>query len=240
MNQVIISGLVKGNDFQSVSNDGLLFKVATRSGRSGNNADPDVFNILAYGKAAEFVRLHAKSGLRIVAEGRLSSEKLGTNNYHTVITIHKVLSVGQSQTGNDFATATVSGTVRADAVKTTSKGTSLVPFNVKNTRIYKTRDGNTGTYVTYFNAIAWSEVASTVESMLPIKDEFSVISGNLKPSSYEKDGENVDKIDIWINDINFVNSSTLSTGSSNDEVPEEDNVSIPSSIEYKDGESEPF
>lgn len=240
MNQVIISGLIKGNDFQEVSNDGLLMQVATRIGR-GNNADPDVFNVLAYGKAAEFVRQHAESGQRIVAEGRLSSEKLGTNNYHTVITLHRVLSIGDSRTGMDFTQAAVTGTVRADELKTTGKGTTLAPFNVKNVRHYRTRDGNEGEYTTYFNATAWGDKATSLQEAghVPCNDEYAVLNGILKPSSYEKEGETVNKIEIWIDDINF-SGAQASSGNAQEANTETADSTPPPSSSYKSAEAAPF
>jgi len=239
MNHVILSGLIKGNDFQEVSNDGLLMQVATRIGR-GNNADPDVFNVLAYGKAAEFVRQHAESGQRIVAEGRLSSEKLGTNNYHTVITLHRVLSIGDSRTGMDFTQAVVSGTLRAEELKTTSKGTVLAPFNVKNVRQYRTRDGNQGEYTTYFNATAWSDKAEQLqaEGYVPCQDEYAILNGILKPSSYEKEGETVNKIEIWIDDINF--SGAQASSSPAEQATETADSTPPPSSSYKSAEAAPF
>jgi len=239
MNHVVLSGLIKGNDFQDVSNDGILLRVATRIGR-GNNADPDVFNVIAYGKAAEFVRQHAQSGLRIVAEGRLSSEKLETSNYHTVITMHRVLSIGDSRTGVDFTKAVVSGTLRADEVKTTSKGTNLIPFNVKNVRRYKTKEGNEGEYTTYFNATAWSDKADALvqEGRIPCNDEFAVINGILKPNSYEKNGETVEKIEIWVDDITFTPQNESSENNESTQSQEEPPTF--SETDFKDGESAPF
>ena len=240
MNDVIISGLVKGNDFESVSNDGVMFKVATRIGR-GNNADPDVFNVLAYGNSADFVRQHASSGLRIVGQGRISSEKLETNNYHSVITLSRILSIGESRTGTDFTQAIVSGEVKSDGIKQTSKGTNLAPFNIKNVRTYRTRDGNEGTYTTYLNATAWSDTASRLEAegKVPCENEFAVITGILKPNSYEKEGETINKIDVWVNDIVF---SDEMSGSPQETTQMESSSPPPTntSSEYKDGESAPF
>lgn len=238
MNDVIISGLIKGSDFQDVSNDGILLQVATRIGR-GNNADPDVFNVLAYGNSAEFIRQHGRSGLRMVAQGRISSEKLGTDNYHTVITLSRVLSIGESRTGTDFTQAVISGTVRCNEVKQTSRGTTLAPFNVKNVRQYKTRDGNQGEYTTYLNATAWSDTAEELQSSgrIPCEDEFAVISGILKPNSYEKDGETVNKVDVWINDITFSSVSESSSDTNDTPFTPTDTVS---QGDYKDGESAPF
>lgn len=238
MNEVLISGLVKG-DFQEVSNDGVLFQIATSTGR--NNADPDVFQALAYGKTAQFFKQHAESGKRLVAQGRISSEKLGTDNYHGVITVSRILSLGESRTGMDFTQAVVSGTVRCQEVKETQRGTKLAGFNVKNVRHYRTREGNEGEYTTYLNATAWADTAESLEAegRIPADDEFAIMSGILKPNSYEKDGETIHKTDIWINDIIFASEGSPDDQTAPERQEQEETVEAPEG-NYKNAENPPF
>lgn len=237
MNEVIISGLVKG-DFQDASRDGVLFRIATSTGR--NNSDPDVFLALSYGNAAQFLKQHAVSGNRVVAQGRISSEKLDTDNYHTVITVTRILAISEGHIGMDFTHAVVSGTVRCDEMKQTQRGTSLAGFNVKNVRHYKTREGVEGEYTTYMNATAWADTAERLqaEGRIPSNDEFAVISGILKPNSYEKDGDTVNKTDIWINDIVF-SGEAPDVPEAEDEEEEASEADAPAG-EYKSAEQPPF
>lgn len=199
MNEVYISGIIKG-DFVEVSNDGVMFTILNRAQRDGQ--DNDEFTALAYGNSAKFLTQHAESGMRIVAQGRISSEKLGTENYHHAITVSRVLGICDSSQGIDYTHAIISGKARADEVRTTGRGTSVLGLNVANERVYK-RDDEEQVYTTYLGATLWGDNADSFAQAhgLPLDNAEVVFDGILKPRSYEKDGNTIGKIDVWINNI---------------------------------------
>lgn len=204
MNDVIISATLKGQ-FEEVSNDGVQFTLLTRGGR--NSSSLDEFTVLAYGNAAKFLRQHANSGDRVVAQGRLSSEKLNTDVYHTAVTINRVLSVSSPESGIDYARAVVSGSATCEGIRSVGdNGKTLASFNIANTRRYVSRDDEERTYTTYLGATVWGDRASQLEEegLIPAQDVDVTIEGLLKPRSYNnKDGNEVNKIDIWVDDIVF-------------------------------------
>lgn len=239
MNEVIISGILKG-DFQDVSNDGVLFHLVTKTGRGDMGIDE--FITLAYGKAAEFLKERGESGKRLVVQGRLSSEKLDTDNYHTAVTVSRVLSVGDSSEGMDYTHAVISGTAESDGLRQLEKGTQLANLNIANKRTYTSRDGSTGEYTTYLGATVWSTraVALDAEGVFPMKDTEVILDGILKPRSYEKDGEEVFKIDVWVNDLSIVGTEMDTPTPKAKKSTAKKAPASKSRKGFKDGEGSPF
>ena len=202
MNDGTISATLRGG-FQEVSNDGVKFTLVSSSGRT----ELDEFIVLAYGNSAQFLRQHANSGDRIVAQGRLSSEKLDTDSYHTAVTVNRVLSISPAENGIDFSRVVVSGAASCDEVKTVGQnGRQLANLNIANSRKYMSRDGEERSYTTYLNATLWGDRATQLESdgLIPMENEQVMIEGILKPRSYmNREGQEISKIDIWIDELVF-------------------------------------
>jgi single-stranded DNA-binding protein len=204
MNDVIISATLKGK-FQEISNDGVQFNLVTRGGRTASTLDD--FTVLAYGNSAKFLQQHASSGDRIVAQGRLSSEKLDSDVYHTAITVNRVLSISPAQNGIDYTKSVISGLATCEGVREVGESRKkLASFNIANTRRYVGKDGDDRSYTTYLGATIWGERAEELaaQGLIPATEENVTIEGILKPRSYQnKDGQTVNKIDIWVDDIIF-------------------------------------
>jgi len=216
MNEVELSGILKG-DFQDVSNDGVQFILVNRNERNGNT-EFEEFICVSYGNAAKFLRQHAESGKRLVVQGRLSSEKLDTENYHTVITVSRVLAVSNSSDGTDYSHASVMGTISCDEVKYVGqKNTAVANLRITNKREYKNREGETFEYTTYLGATAWGPRAEGLEAsgFIPATDSPAVVDGLLKPRSYENsDGATINKIDIWVTNIYPLTGTTIASEAS--------------------------
>lgn len=210
MNEVILSGIVKG-DFEDASRDGTMFQVLNR----GRNGEAEEFTCLAYGGSANFLRQHAESGQRVVLQGRLSSEKLDTENYHTAITVSRVLAITDSSNGMDYSHASISGLATSDGLTRLNNAnkTPLINLNVANKREYRNSDGDVQEYTTYLGGTVWGRTAEDMEASyeFPMKDVPVVFEGILKPRTYEnKDGETITKIDVWVNTVS-VSSASAST-----------------------------
>lgn len=222
MNEVIISGIVKG-DLESIGNDGIKFLVLNR-GRSGEN---DEFICLAYGNSSSFLSQHVVSGQRVVLQGRLSGEKLGTENYHTAITVGRVLSISDSSSGMDYTNVVLSGEASSKGLTrlNNKNKTPLVPLNIRNKREYKPNDGEVQEYTTFIDAAVWGKLAESVEESfeLPMNNTQVVVYGMLKPRSYEnKNGETVNKIEIWVTSINRLEGVQTQTSASRPQGKKED------------------
>lgn len=209
MNDVTLSGVIKG-DFSEVSNDGVQFTIVNRNQR-GDISENEEFTVLAYGNSAQFLTQHADSGKRVVIQGRLSSEKLGTENYHTAVTVSRVLSVADSSQGIDYSHASITGFATSDGLKRLENAnqTALIGLNVVNIRTYKNREGVTSEYKTYLTGTIWGATAEDAAEKysFPFDNVPVLFEGILKPRSYEKDGEKIGKIDIWINDFSVLDGS---------------------------------
>ena len=223
----------------------MRFNVVSSGGRNGL----DEFIVLAYGNSAKFLQQHASSGNRIVAQGRLSSEKLDTDVYHTAVTVNRVLSVSPGEQGIDYNRVVVSGNATCEGTRTVGENNrTLASFNIANSRKYMSRDGEERTYTTYLGATMWGERAEQLEQegIIPIEDENVTIEGILKPRSYtNKDGEEVNKIDIWIDDLviaqsHYSPSPRRKRGQETQETQNSDSQTRPQAQQRKSVDSSPF
>jgi single-stranded DNA-binding protein len=211
MNEVVISGIIKG-EFSSTSRDGVRFTLVNR----GKNGNQDEFITLAYGESAKFLTQHAQSGQRVVLQGRLSSEKLDTQKYHTAITASRILAISDSSQGMDYSYAVVSGLASSTGLtRLATNDTAVINLNVSNQREYfdkKTEE--TQVYNTFLGATVWSQAAETMakEYAFPLENVPVVFDGILKSRSYtdKETQETVYKIDVWVNSITSGSASTAS------------------------------
>lgn len=196
MNDVTISGILDGN-LEDYANDGAMFNVLVSS---GDNSDR--FTCLAFGNTASLLRAKANSGDRLVMQGRLSGEKLGTEKYHTAVSVSRVLAITASENGIDAAQIVVSGDTEVkDLINVGAKDTSLVPLRMVNYR-YFTRDGKTDTYKTYLGASVWAERAEALNSAIGAGQFNLIVSGFLRARTYEdRDGDTIGTVDVWVQDV---------------------------------------
>lgn len=216
MNEVTLSGVLKGG-FEEVSNDGVKLTLVNRSQRE--DFDNEEFIVLAYGNAASFLTQHAESGNRVIIQGRISSEKLGTENYHHAITASRVLGICDSSQGMDYSHAVVSGLATSEGVKhlSNAKQTAVLGLNVASVREYKDRDGKVQQYTTYLGGTLWGANAEdfAARHTFPMQNVPVTFDGQLKPRTYEnRDGNEIYKIDVWANNV------VVGTSSGTSEVPE--------------------
>lgn len=210
MNDVLISGLING-DIEQLREDAYTFSVMIPA--TNDRYESDTFELMVYGNTANFLnQRQPSSGDRIVAQGRLSREKYG-EEYRTVISVSRVLSLGDSADGVDFSRIIVSGEVsRAPTLSTLKNGKSVLNLSIANKRHYtKPGSSEVHTYTTYLRATAWEDRALAIEGLGLTEGVNVTLDGSLKSSTYEnKEGETVEQVDVWINEA-FVSSPAVET-----------------------------
>lgn len=211
MNSVHVSGLVKGQATEVKG--GAFTRVITTQDNKGKSNE---FTIHA--GAGDYATKLAEipSGKRLIFEGRLSNEELEEKSgiYQGVISVVRFIAVVDANAGQDYARACVSGLASGDEVRTTSSGSSVANLNIKNTRnFYSKKQNQDISLTTYVNAVAWTDKAKSLESVFPITEVFTEVTGMLVPSEYpstKHDGAMVKKIEIWIDEVT-IPGKTLET-----------------------------
>lgn len=201
MNDLTLSGIIS-EAFSDYGADGISFPVLTTQGSSSNTqAISDQFTCLAFGNTAALIKARANSGDRIVIQGRLGSEKLGTEKYHSAITIGRVLAITEAEKGTDFSNIVVSGDAEIQELKYVgAKDTALVPIRLTNYR-YFTKDGETQTYRTFIGGSVWGDRAEALGQHAGTERPVTLLGG-LRARSYEdKDGDTIEKIDVWVQEV---------------------------------------
>lgn len=195
MNAAVISGIRKG-DLEPLENNGVKLTLFI-AGQNPNVPDEE-FIVAAYGQTAEFLQHMTQSGDRIAVFGRISSEKLGTENFHKVISAWHVLAVGDSEKGADFSYAVVSGTADLSDIREAGRST-VMRVDTKNIRVYQDRE-----FTNYVSGSAWGETADAIAAAAggaPSSGVNIVYDGPVRAGSYQRqDGATIHTADIWIRD----------------------------------------
>lgn len=204
MNAAVVSGIRKG-DLSEAPNEGIRFTLLT----TGNQGHHDEFEVVAYGQSAAFIEHNTSSGDRIVVFGRVSSDRLGTDQFHHVINTTRVLSTGESDKGVDFNFAVVSGESEIDAVQQTERS-QFARISTRNLRHYQDQ-----VFTSFVNGTAWGERADALASEvgnLPAKNVPMVYEGMMRPRTYQNDeGLDIHKIDIWVQEYSLASGVQTST-----------------------------
>lgn len=206
MNNVIISGIVKGKFTQIKDSQHFIL---SQKGRDGESVD---FNMVAHGETAERLVSNVESGQRIVVQGRLSSEKLFDDTYHNVISIARILA-DEVGSGMDYSNIIVTAEAKCSEVKKVGqKQQSVANLDLSVKREFKNAAGEVKSYTSYFSASVWGERADALEASLPMVDQNVFISGTLRPRQYTKTtGELVNRIDIWVDELELTNGTPITS-----------------------------
>lgn len=209
MNVFFASGLLSGQ-FDKVSNDGISFKLTVK-----NKDRVEEYTCVAYGEAAKRLQSGVRSGERLVLQGRLGSEKLNTDVYHGVLSVSRVLAVTDAEAGVDYTYAVVAGQAEAKELAFTGNGAPVVNLSILNKREYKDKQGEVQEYKVYVTGTLWNDRADALNNSMTLPASFpTVIGGQLKPKSYpNKDGKTVNRIDVWVEDMQKSSGEELSSGS---------------------------
>ncbi len=92
---------------------------------------------------------------------------------------------------------------RDPEVRTTPSGQSVTSFGLAINRTWKGADGNQQESVSYIDCVAWGKTGEIIAQYVQ-KGRPLLVSGRLEQRSWEKDGQKHSKVEVVVEDFNFV------------------------------------
>lgn len=92
---------------------------------------------------------------------------------------------------------------RDPEVRTTPNGQSVANFSLAVNRTWKGADGNTQEAVSYIDCVAWGRTGEVIAQYMQ-KGRPILVSGRLDQRSWEQDGQKRSKVEVIVEDFNFV------------------------------------
>ena len=106
---------------------------------------------------------------------------------------------------------------RDPETRQTPSGQSVTNFALAVNRTWKGQDGSTQEAVSYIDCVAWGRTGEVIAQYMQ-KGRPILVSGRLDQRSWEQDGQKRSKVEVIVEDFNFVggggNDSGFSGGSS--------------------------
>ncbi len=107
---------------------------------------------------------------------------------------------------------------RDPEVRTTPNGQSVANFSLAVNRTWKGADGNTQEAVSYIDCVAWGRTGEVMAQYLQ-KGRPVLVSGRLDQRSWEQDGNKRSKVEVIVEDFNFVGGGNDGTPSQSRPAP---------------------
>lgn len=92
---------------------------------------------------------------------------------------------------------------RDPEVRTTPNGQSVANFSLAVNRTWKGADGNQQEAVSYIDCVAWGRTGEVIAQYMQ-KGRPILVSGRLDQRSWEQDGNKRSKVEVIVEDFNFV------------------------------------
>lgn len=92
---------------------------------------------------------------------------------------------------------------RDPEVRTTPNGQSVANFSLAVNRTWKGADGNQQESVSYIDCVAWGRTGEVIAQYMQ-KGRPILVSGRLDQRSWEQDGNKRSKVEVVVEDFNFV------------------------------------
>jgi len=103
-----------------------------------------------------------------------------------------------------FNKVVVMGNLTRDPeTRATSSGQSVTSFSLAVNRTWKDRDGNNQEDVSYFDCTAWGKTGEIIAQYMQ-KGRALLVSGRLNQSTWEQEGQKRSKVEIVVEDFNFI------------------------------------
>jgi single-strand DNA-binding protein len=101
---------------------------------------------------------------------------------------------------------------RDPEVRTTPNGQSVASFGLAINRTWRGADGEQHESVSYIDCVAWGKTGEIIAQYVQ-KGRPLLVSGRLEQRSWEKDGQKHSKVEVTVEDFNFVGGGSGDRGS---------------------------
>lgn len=103
-----------------------------------------------------------------------------------------------------FNKVTLLGNLTRDPeLRTTPNGRSVCSFSLAVNRSWKGADGTTQEAVDFFDCVAWAKAGELIAQYTQ-KGRALLVSGRLQSRSWEQDGNKRSKVEVVVEDFNFI------------------------------------
>jgi single-strand DNA-binding protein len=100
---------------------------------------------------------------------------------------------------------------RDPEVRSLPSGQSVTNFSLAVNRTWKGQDGNTQESVSYIDCVAWGRTGEVIAQYMQ-KGRPILVSGRLDQRSWEQDGQKRSKVEVVVEDFNFVGGGSGAAG----------------------------
>jgi len=122
---------------------------------------------------------------------------------------------------NDINRVVLIGRIVSEPVlRYTQGGTAITSFSIANNRRWKSSDGEKTESVSFFNCTAWGALGEKVISVYGKKGMQVAIEGRIEQQRWEKDGEKKSKIEIIVENFQFLSGKKEEGGAVRTDVQE--------------------
>lgn len=101
---------------------------------------------------------------------------------------------------------------RDPETRTTPSGQSVTNFSLAVNRTWRGQDGSQQEAVSYIDCVAWGKPGEIIAQYLQ-KGRALLVSGRLDQRSWEQEGQKRSKVEVIVEDFNFVDSGGQGGGS---------------------------
>ena len=211
-----VSGKIVGALYTESGNNYLNVKVTTTS---KDKTYEDVYKLFLPDNAFQSLsKVDNLTGKQISVRGSVSDKKFADDTYKSVVYVSKVDFLGTPDFAEDYADATVGGKIKFFDSREVGI-TNVTRFSIEIVKTIKDK-----TITNYFGGNIWDA------SHFANQELVGTVYGALKPNSYvDKEGKQVDKIEITAYDTSFGGASdakvakpTPKVKKTAEEIPEED------------------
>ncbi|HXH26935.1 MAG TPA: single-stranded DNA-binding protein [Candidatus Acidoferrum sp.] len=95
---------------------------------------------------------------------------------------------------------------RDPELRTIPSGQNVCSFSLALNRSYKDQSGQWQEQTDFINCVAWAALGERVNQYLK-KGSRALVQGNLRTSSWEKDGQKHSKVEVVANDVTFLDAA---------------------------------
>lgn len=112
-----------------------------------------------------------------------------------------------------FNKVVVMGNLTRDPeLRATPNGQNVASFSLAVNRSWRNAQGETQEAVDFFDCVAWGKAGELIDQYMQ-KGRAILVSGRLASRSWEQDGNKRSKVEIVVEDFNFISDGSSSSGS---------------------------